>query len=138
LDSKAEMLRRVPLFSRMNGRSLEDVGRLADEVDLPAERELMHEGEPGREFYLILDGQVRIDRGGRQVNVLGPGDFFGEIALVDGGLRSATATTATPARLLVLGRREFYSLIDEYPAVRTSVLEALAHRVRNLEPDVPH
>jgi CRP/FNR family transcriptional regulator, cyclic AMP receptor protein len=138
MDKKTELLRRVPLFSRMNGRSLEQVGRLSDEVDLPAGRELMREGDPGREFYLILEGTVRVERAGRTINSLGPGDFLGEIALLDGGPRSATATTESAARLLVLGRREFHSLVDDFPEVRTSVLEALAHRVRHLEPDSPN
>ena len=138
MDKKSDMLRRVPLFSRMNGRSLEQVGRLSDEVDVPAGRELMREGEPGREFYLILDGTVRVDRAGQTINSLGPGDFLGEIALLDGGPRSATATSESAVRLLALGQREFHSLVDEFPDVRTAVLEALAHRVRHLEPDRPH
>lgn len=137
MDTKSELLRRVPLFSRMNSRALEEVGRLADEIDVPRGRELMREGDRGREFFLILDGEVGIERGGRRLNRLGPGDFLGEIALLDGGPRTATAVTDSPVRLLVLGQREFHSLIDEFPDVRTAVLEALAHRVRRLEPDAP-
>lgn len=135
MDAKLELLRRVPLFSHLSGAGLEEVGRLADEVDLPAGRELMREGDRGREFMLVLDGQVRIHRGGRQLTTLGPGDFLGEIALLDGGPRSATATADTPVRVLVLARSEFLTLIDEFPDIRTAVLEALAQRVRRLEPD---
>lgn len=138
MDKKSEMLRRVPLFSRMNGRGLEEVGRLTDEIELPAGRELMREGDPGREFFLILDGEVRVERAGRTLSTLGSGDFVGEIALLDGGPRSATVVAASPVRLLVLGRREFHTLVDDFPEVRTSVLEALAQRVRRLEPDSPH
>jgi CRP/FNR family transcriptional regulator, cyclic AMP receptor protein len=138
MDTKSEMLRRVPLFSRLNARGLEEVGRLTDEIDLPAGRALMREGDPGHEFFLILDGEVRVERGGKELRTLGAGAFVGEIALLDGGPRSATVVAASPVRVLVLGRREFHTLVDDFPDVRTSVLEALAQRVRRLEPDSAH
>jgi CRP-like cAMP-binding protein len=94
---------------------------------------LLHEGELPYEFFLLVEGQVRIERDGQQLNVLGPGDFFGEIALLDGGRRTATVTTQTKVRLLVLGTREFHSLMAEYPDIRVSVLGQLADRVRRLE-----
>jgi CRP-like cAMP-binding protein len=133
MDAKLELLSRVPLFSKLDRSSLERVARLVDEIDLPADKRLLHEGELPYEFFLIVDGQVRIDRDGQQVNVLGPGDFFGEIALLDGGRRTATATTLTPVHLLVLGTREFHSLLVEHPDIREAVLGALAERVRRLE-----
>ena len=136
MDSKHDLLRRVPLFSRLSGHSLDEVERLADEIDVPAGRELIRQGAFAHEFFLVLEGEVRIDRGGVQVNTLGPGDFLGEIALVDGGTRSATATTTAPSRLLVLGNREFNTLMSDFPDVRIGVLEALAQRVRRLDPDV--
>lgn len=138
MDQKLELLRGVPLFSRLAARDLEEIGRLADEVDVAAGRELMREGERGLEFYVIVDGSVRVERGGRLLRMLGSGDFLGEIALLDGGPRSATATTETASRLLVLGRQEFQTLIADVPGIRTAVLEALAERVRNLEPDASH
>jgi CRP-like cAMP-binding protein len=133
VDAKLELLAKVPLFAKLDHKSLEKVGRLADEIDLPAGKMLMHEGELPYEFFLIVDGQVRIERDGQQLNVLGAGDFLGEIALLDGGRRTATATTVTPVRLLVLGTREFHSLLAEHPDIRESVLAALAERVRKLE-----
>jgi len=134
MDAKLELLSRVPLFSGLDKSSLAHVGRLADEIDLPAGKELLHEGELPYEFFLIVTGEVRIDREGHQLTVLGPGDFLGEIALVDGGRRTASATTQTPVRLLVLGSREFHSLLAEYPDIRAAVLNELAARVRRLEP----
>jgi CRP-like cAMP-binding protein len=134
MDDKARMLSRVPLFERLNGRALSHVERLVDEIDMPAGRALTREGLSGREFFIILDGNVSVSRGGETVATLGPGDFFGEIALLDGGPRTATATTSTPCRLLVLAHREFDSLLAEHVEVRAAVLEALAQRVRRLDP----
>jgi CRP/FNR family transcriptional regulator, cyclic AMP receptor protein len=133
MDSKLELLAKVPLFQGLDRTSLGHVGRLADEIDLPADKLLLAEGELPYEFFIVVEGQVRIDRDGEQLNMLGPGDFLGEIALLDGGRRTATATTETPVRLLVLGSREFHSLLAEYPEIRASVLAQLADRVRRAE-----
>jgi CRP-like cAMP-binding protein len=135
MDAKLEMLRRVPLLEGLGRKELEEVGRLCDEVDLPAGRVLMREGDSGDEFYLVLEGSVRVDRGGATVATLGPGQFLGEIALVDHGPRTATATCETACRLLVLGHREFNSVMASSQEIRTRVLTALAQRVRHLTPD---
>ncbi len=137
-DQKLELLKRVPLFTGLGKRDIEELGRLTDEVDVPAGHVLMREGGSGDQFFVIIDGSVEIDRGGAKVASLGPGDFLGEIALIDDGPRTATATTASPAKLLVLGHREFHSLMDQFPTIQTSVLQALAKRVRNLEPNTAH
>jgi CRP/FNR family cyclic AMP-dependent transcriptional regulator len=137
-DQKLELLKHVPLLSELGRREIEEVGRLTEEIDVAAGKVLMREGEIGQEFYVIVDGSVRIDRAGTLVKTLGPGDFFGEIALVDGGPRTATATTESPAKMLVVGHREFHSLMDTYPSIQSCVLRALASRVRNLEPDAAH
>jgi CRP/FNR family cyclic AMP-dependent transcriptional regulator len=137
-DQKLELLKRVPLLSGLGKRDIEEVGRLAEEIDLPAGHVLMREGASGNEFFVIVDGTVRIDRGGATIRSLGPGDFLGEIALVDDGPRTATATTESPAKLLVVGHREFHSLMSQFPTIQTCVLQALAHRVRNLEPETAH
>jgi len=133
MDAKLELLSKVPLFSGLDRGALEHVGRLVDEIDLPADKLLLHEGELPYEFFLIVDGSVRIERDGQQINVLGAGDYLGEIALLDGGQRTATAITQTPVRLLVLGTREFHSLLTEFPDIRAAVLNQLAARVRRLE-----
>jgi CRP-like cAMP-binding protein len=134
-DQKLELLKRTPLLSDLGRRELEEVERLVDEVDVPAGRVLMREGDAGREFFVVVNGRVSIDRGGTRVRTMEPGDFFGEIALLAEGPRTATATSDGPATLLVLGHREFHSLMDRYPAIRTCVLEALARRIRSLEPE---
>jgi CRP-like cAMP-binding protein len=137
-DQKLELLKRTPLLSDLGRRELEEVERLVDEVDVPAGRVLMREGDAGREFFVLVSGTVGIDRGGTRIRTLEAGDFFGEIALLAEGPRTATATADGPATLLVLGHREFHSLMDKYPAIRTSVLDALAKRIRNLEPEAAH
>jgi CRP-like cAMP-binding protein len=138
IDQKLELLKRTPLLSGLGRKEIEAVGRLVDEVDVPAGRVLMREGDTGREFFVVVSGTVGIDRGGTRIRTMEPGDFFGEIALLAEGPRTATATTDGPATLLVLGHREFHSLMDQFPAIRTCVLEALAKRIRNLEPEAAH
>ena len=135
LDEKLELLKRVPLLSALGRREIEAVGKLAEEIDLPAGRVLMREGDTGREFYVLVSGAVELERAGAPFRSMQPGDFFGEIALLSEGPRTATARTSTPSKLLVLGHREFHSLMDQFPAIRTCVLDSLAKRIRNLEPD---
>jgi CRP/FNR family cyclic AMP-dependent transcriptional regulator len=137
-DQKLELLKRVPLLSGLGKRDIEEVGRLADEIDLPAGHVLTREGASGHEFFVIIDGTVRVDRGGVSIGSLGPGDFLGEIALVDDGPRTATATTESPAKLLVVGHREFHSLMAQFPTIQTCVLQALAKRVRSLDLNAAH
>ncbi len=134
-SNKLDLLRRTPLLSALGGREIEEVGRLVDEVDVPGGRVLMREGDTGSEFFVVVSGAVGIERGGTRIRTIGPGDFFGEIALLAEGPRTATATSDGPATLLVLGHREFHSLMDQYPAIRTCVLEALAKRLRSLDPE---
>ncbi len=138
MDEKLDLLKRVPLLSGLGRREIEEVGRLAEEIDLPAGRVLMREGDIGREFYVLVSGTVSIDRGGARVRTMQPGDFFGEIALLAESPRTATATTEAPSKLLVLAHREFHSLMDQFPAVRTCVLEALAKRIVQHEPNAVH
>jgi CRP/FNR family transcriptional regulator, cyclic AMP receptor protein len=138
MDQKLELLRRVPLFAGLANRELEEISRLIDTVDLPADRELTHEGGFGNEFFIIAEGSVDIDKEGHHLATLGAGDFFGEIALVDGGARTATARTAEPSRLLMLGHREFHSVLDRFPKIQLAVLKALAQRVRRVEPNPLH
>ncbi|HEY3165266.1 MAG TPA: cyclic nucleotide-binding domain-containing protein [Candidatus Limnocylindrales bacterium] len=136
-DQKLELLKRVPLLEGLGRKEIEEVGRLVEEIDVPAGQALMREGETGREFYVLVDGTVAIDRGGARIRTLEAGDFFGEIALLAEGPRTATATTESPATVLVLGHREFHSLMDQFPAIRTCVLEAVARRIRVLDPESP-
>jgi CRP/FNR family transcriptional regulator, cyclic AMP receptor protein len=133
-DQKLELLKRAPLLAGLGRKDIEEVGRLVDEVDVDAGYVLIREGQQGREFFVIVSGTVQIDRAGTVIRTMGPGEFLGDIALLTEGPRTATATTLTPASLLVLGHREFHSLLDQFPSIRLAVLEALAVRIQDLDP----
>jgi CRP/FNR family transcriptional regulator, cyclic AMP receptor protein len=137
-DEKLDLLHRIPLFSGFDRHRLERLGQLADEVDVPAGKVLMRQGDTGSDMMVLVTGSVAVDRDGNRLNTLGAGDFFGEIALVDNGPRTATVTAEEPSRLLVIAHRDFHAMMDEFPEVADQVMNALANRVRHLEPDAPH
>ena len=133
-DEKLEKLRQVPLFSHLGPRETERLSMLADELDIPDGQVLTRQGASGGEFFIVLAGQVTIEKDGQRIATMNPGDFLGEIALIDGKPRTATARAEGDARLLVVGRAPFHELMDEFPEIRVSVLQALAERVRAHEP----
>ena len=133
MDEKSELLERVSLFAGLGREELEEIARIVDEVDVPAGTALTHEGRHEGYFFVIVSGTVRIERGGRTINTIGAGDFLGEIALLDGGPRTATATTIAPCRLLSMTHERFHQLIDTSPPIRTAVLEAVGQRLRALD-----
>lgn len=137
-DEKLGLLKSIPLFAGFGRRELERLGMLTDVIDLPAGRVLMRQGETGDQMFVVVRGRAEVERDGRVIAEVGNGDILGEIALVDKGPRSATARLTEPSQLLVVGHREFHTLMDEMPTVRMQVLESLARRVRHLEPDAPH
>jgi CRP/FNR family cyclic AMP-dependent transcriptional regulator len=128
-DAKLELLRRVPLFHGLGTRELRRVAAVADEIEIPAGRTLTAEGQPGREFVVLVDGDAEVRREGRRLNVLHRGDFLGEIALVSDQPRTATVTTTSPARILLLTARDFRALMRELPAIRRRVLATAALRL---------
>jgi CRP/FNR family cyclic AMP-dependent transcriptional regulator len=137
MDPKQAMLARVPLFAGCKPRDLDDLAMNCDEVDVPTGQVLTREGRPGQEFFVLAEGRVGIDRAGEHIRDLGPGDFFGELALLSGAPRTATATALTDCRLLVLTRPQFHTLLTDHPAIQAAVLEAVAERVAALEPNEP-
>lgn len=137
-DAKLALLRQVPLFAGLDGRQLERLGMLADELELPEGRTLMRQGEIGNEMMVLVDGSVRVERDGRVLGERGPGETLGELSLIDHGRRTATVTLTAPSRLLVVGHREFHTLMDEFPEVKMRVLETLASRLRTLDTDRCH
>jgi len=135
MDDKLELLQRVPLFAGLDREGLEEIGRIAEEIEAREGTVLTHEGRQEGYFFVIVSGSVRVDRGGQTINTMGPGDFLGEIALLDGGPRTATATTDEPSRLLKITNEDFRRLVDRSPAVRTAVLEAAGARLRAMDVD---
>lgn len=135
MDQKLELLKKVPLFSELDRKGIEAVGRLTEEVDVAAGKVLMRQGDTGDAFYVIVDGTIGLERDGKPLRTLGPGDFLGELALLDHSRRSATATALTASKLIVLGHREFEDLLQRYDDIRGQVWAAVGRRIRNLEPD---
>lgn len=138
MDQKLALLAKVPLLAGMDRKDLEHVGRLCEEVDIVAGKLVARQGDRATEFFVIVDGHVRVDRDGEHLRDMGPGDFFGELAMLGNIPRTATVTTTTPCRFLVLGSREFNSLLHDHPAIQHAVLHAVAQRVASLEPHLPH
>src|SRR3954469_19467769 len=128
-DQKTELIRKVPLFARCSRAELKEIAKLADEIDLSEGNERTREGAPGREFFVLLEGTADVKKNSRKVNTLGPGDFFGEIALVSREPRTATVIATSPVRALVITDRSFRRLLDDSPQVQTKVMEAMAERL---------
>ena len=128
-NQKIELLRRVPLFGHCSKRELQEVAKLADEIDLREGKEMTRQGQRGREFFVLLEGTVDVIKNGRRINTLGPGDFFGEIALVSDIPRTATVTATSPIRTLVITDRSFRRLLENLPQMQAKVLKALADRL---------
>ena len=137
-DEKIDLLRTVPLFHGLRQRELERIAALADIIDLPADRRIMSKGDRGAEMFVLVSGAARVERDGDVLADAGPGTVLGEIALLDGGPRTATVTLTEASRLLVLARREFQTLIDEFPDVRLHVFETVARRLRALDHEAVH
>lgn len=129
-DTKIKALSQVPLFSGCNGKELAFIAAHADEVSVPAGRELTRQGKLGHSFYVMLDGKadVRIDGGHR--GTLGKGDFFGEISMLDGGQGTATITTTSPAKLMVMSHEQFRDVVKNHDGILVKVLAAMARRLR--------
>lgn len=128
-NQKIDLIRKVPLFARCSRAELKEIALLADEIDLHEGKEMTREGAPGREFFVLLEGTADVKKNSRRVNTLGPGDFFGEIALVSREPRTATVIATSPVRALVITDRSFRRLLDDAPQVQTKVMEAMAERL---------
>ncbi len=114
-DDFIDHLQQVPLFAACSRKDLQLVARRAEDVKVSAGKALISEGDTGHEFFVILEGAARVTRHGRKVATLGPGDAFGELALLEKAPRNSTIVADTDMELVVLGQREFAGLIDEVP-----------------------
>lgn len=122
-------MRRVPLFSGCSKRELAQIASVADEVSFDSGRTLIQEGRSGREFIVVVDGKVDVRKKGKKLPVRGGDAFFGELALLTDAPRSATVTTTTPVRALVISDRAFRRLLETSPSIQTKVLRSLAERL---------
>jgi CRP-like cAMP-binding protein len=129
-ESLAEMLGAIPLFRSCTKDELRHLDQAAVMFDYPEGHVLCTEGAVGHELIVIVAGGARVERGGSEVAVVGAGDFIGELSLLDGGPRTATVTTVTPVKVLVLSSREFWSVLDQVPPLAHRLLATLAERLR--------
>jgi len=133
-DAKADALAKAPLFRNLSRADLVGLAKVTEDLEVEEGKVLAREGDIGHEFFVLVDGEVDVAKDGQSVRKLGPGDFFGEIALIwESPRRTATVTAAAPVRLFVLTRQAFRGLIDHHPDIEEKVLEALEERVRGTE-----
>lgn len=132
-DEKLELLRSVPLFATLDDGELQDVGRHADEVAVPASTTIVTQNAVGNSFYVIVDGRADVMRDDQKLAELGPGDFLGEMALLEDLPRSATVVTTVPCRLLEMHRRDFSTVLDDAPHLARKMLAIMAHRLRDAD-----
>ena len=127
---RQKLLAQVALFSACTDKELDRLARHAEIVDFQAGDVLMTEGEPGHEFYVIIDGEVGVTSGGQTLAKLGPGTYVGEQALLDPGPRTATVTALGDTQAVLLSSREFYAAIDDVPGLSRKLLAGMAKRLR--------
>jgi CRP/FNR family transcriptional regulator, cyclic AMP receptor protein len=132
-DAFIDHLQQVPLFAACSRKDLQLVARRAEDVRVPAGKTLISEGETGHEFFVILEGTARVSRHGRKIAVLGPGDAFGELALLEKAPRNSTIVAETDMELVVLGQREFAGIVDEVPGFARKMLAGMAKRLREAD-----
>ena len=123
-----ELIDSVPLFEDTPRKVRRAAARWADELDVPAGTVVVRDGDYAREFFVIVDGTAEVVKAGETVATLGPGDFFGEIALLVTDLRTASVVAATPLRLLVVAPREFRTMLDASPEIAGRIRAAAAQR----------
>ena len=128
-DAKVELLASTPLFAGLSPGELHELAALADELTLAAGTPLMVEGRRGHETFVLVDGAAEVRRNGRVVDSLGPGDLVGELAVLGGGVRTATVVTAERTRLLVFTGRDFREIVRRIPALSAALLPTVAERV---------
>lgn len=135
MDTKVLALKQSPLFEGLSRKELALLARLTDDLDVPAGAVLCTEGSRGREFFVIIDGEAEVTRGGRRMRTVGPGDFFGEIALLERVNRTATVTAVTPLRFFVVSDTAFKSVLGMDPSIESKLLRAMARRVLSTSGD---
>jgi len=128
-NAKIELIKNIPLFARLSRKELAEVAALADEIDFPSDKEIIREGERGREFFVLVDGGADVIRSGQRIAHLAKGDFVGEIAVIARIPRTATVKTTEPTRMLVVTDQALRGLLRRMPDMQLKVLQAVAERL---------
>jgi CRP/FNR family cyclic AMP-dependent transcriptional regulator len=129
-DTKADALGRCPFFTGLSRNELLKLAKVTEDLEVEEGKALTREGQSGSEFFVIVDGEVSVTKDGSEIRTLGPGDFFGEIALLEDTPRTATVIAKTPLRFFVLTRQAFRSLLAHQPGLEEKVTKALEERLR--------
>jgi CRP/FNR family cyclic AMP-dependent transcriptional regulator len=128
-DAKIELLRHVTLFAGCSKKELGQIALIADEMDFPEGKVLIKQGDPGRQFFVVVDGEVRVTKNGKKLPARGGEEFYGEISLVSGSPATATVTTMKPTRVLVITPAHFRGLLDRSPSIQRRVLHSFSERL---------
>jgi len=132
----ADLLAQVPLFEGLSRRHLKQIAEHADEISFREREIIVEAGQRGGTFFVIVEGEVRVVRGDRTIARVGPGEFFGEISLLDGGPRTASVIAETPVVAIRLFKASFDKVVREEPRVAGKILAAVARRLREAEKTV--
>jgi CRP-like cAMP-binding protein len=136
-DGGIDMLAQRPMFSGLSRKELKSVASLGVTLEIPAAKELTKQDAMGSEAFLIVSGVARcVISGGVELATLGPGDFFGELSLLDGARRSATVIADTDMVVVVFDKKEFHQLIETSPSIAVKLLEAMAARLRVVDQEL--
>lgn len=139
VDPTLHLLGAVPLFQDLSKRELAEILAVAREVEFPAGIDIVSEGRQAVDFFLILDGEARVEvRGRRSKKLLRPGDYFGEVSVLDGGARSATVTAETAVWALRLDRSRFLEVLDKHGSIGRKLLVEMSKRLRAAEGVLVH
>ena len=130
---KIALVEKVPLFAGLSKRELSQIAQVVKEAEFPAGSRLVTAGEPGGEMFMIIEGEAIVRAMPGRTTGLKPGEFFGEMSLIDGAPRSATVEARTPVRLLVLGQRDFWRVLDSTKTIVRKVMHTLCQRLREAE-----
>ena len=133
-DGRIELLSRVRLFSSLTRRELGAIGAACHEATVGSGRDIVREGRPTHQLFVIVSGRAMARRGGRRAGILGPGGYVGELAILDRSPAPVTVTADGDVSMLVLGRRPFTSVLDQVPGLRAKLLVALVARLREADP----
>ena len=137
MDDVVDQLAAMPLFAGIERARLERLARSSEIIDEPSATKITHEGRYEGQFFVVLAGAVEITRDGRIIDTIEPGGFFGEIALIDGGPRTATAVSLGACRVLAIGNQQFTDLMDASPPLRDAVMAAMEARLQLIDAESP-
>ena len=133
-DSAADKLRAIPLFEALDDAALSLIGHVATEFEAAAGHVLVERGRDGAGMFVLEEGRVVVDLPGGRTMEEGPGEFFGELAILCSGVRTARVRAATPVRCLAIGRADFARLLDAEPRIAVAMLPVLARRLADVVP----